>query len=156
MKTNASKIFKLAGAEAVLTEAQDLRQYLTGLSTTFGYVLTDKDGTVFYTDSRYIEGATKALKDSDISVRIYENPPEKLLSKYKEVAIPVGRTLYGDYEKLKSAGLKRRCGAPRIFNAQIRRKRHQLRHNRGFRRKFKRSAPRNKFKKIALRRYYTD
>ena len=81
MKTNASKIFKLAGAEAVLTEAQDLRQYLTGLSTTFGYVLTDKDGTVFYTDSRYIEGATKALKDSDISVRIYENPPEKLLSK---------------------------------------------------------------------------
>ncbi len=106
MKTNASKIFKLAGAEAVLTEAQDLRQYLTGLSTTFGYVLTDKDGTVFYTDSRYIEGATKALKDSDISVRIYENPPEKLLSKYREVAIPVGRTLYGDYEKLKSAGLK--------------------------------------------------
>ena len=44
--TNASKIYNLVGAEAVLTEADDLRKYLTGLSTTFGYVISDKSGTV--------------------------------------------------------------------------------------------------------------
>ncbi|MDE6000922.1 MAG: aminopeptidase P family N-terminal domain-containing protein, partial [Clostridia bacterium] len=65
---NAEKIYNMVGAEAVLTEAGDLRKYLTGLSTSFGYVLTDIDGTTFYTDSRYFEGAANALKDADISV----------------------------------------------------------------------------------------
>ena len=51
--------------EAVLTEAADLRKYITGISTSFGYVLSDKNGSVFYTDTRYLEGAGKALKESD-------------------------------------------------------------------------------------------
>ncbi|MDE7306986.1 MAG: M24 family metallopeptidase, partial [Clostridia bacterium] len=96
----------MVGAEAVLTEAGDLRKYLTGLSTSFGYVLTDIDGTTFYTDSRYLEGAANALKDADISVRQFIAPLSRILKKYKEVAIPVGRTLYPDYIKLTNDGLK--------------------------------------------------
>lgn len=60
--TNASKIYKLVGAEAVLTEAEDLRKYLTGFSSSFGYVLSDKNGSTFYTDPRYLEAAERRLK----------------------------------------------------------------------------------------------
>ncbi len=105
-RTNASKIYNLVGAEAVLTEASDLRRYLTGFSTSFGYVLSDKNGTFFYTDTRYLEGAKKALSGTDISVKQFESPLGNLLKDYKEIAIPVGRTLYDDYEKLKNSGLK--------------------------------------------------
>lgn len=105
-RTNASKIYKLVGAEAILTEAADLRRYLTGISTSFGYVLTDKDGTTFYTDTRYLEGAKNALSGTDISVKQFVGPLGDLIKDYKEVAIPVGRTLHDDYEKLKSSGLK--------------------------------------------------
>ena len=105
-RTNASKIYNLVGAEAVLTEAADLRRYLTGISTSFGYVLTDKSGTTFYTDSRYLEGANNALNGTDIMVKKFIAPLSDLLKGYKEVAIPVGRTLYDDYNKLESSGLK--------------------------------------------------
>lgn len=105
-RTNASKIYNLIGAEAVLTEAEDLRKYLTGLATSFGYVLSDKNGTVFYTDSRYLEGAVNALKDTDIVVKQFVAPLENLISSYKQIAIPVGRTLYPDYEKLKNNGFE--------------------------------------------------
>ncbi len=40
--TNAKTIYDKVGAEAVLTEQPDLRQYLTGFGSTFGYVLSDK------------------------------------------------------------------------------------------------------------------
>ena len=69
---NARTLFEKVGAEAVITEQPDLRQYLTGLETSFGYVLTDKNGTVFYTDSRYLEGAKKALAGKNIEVKLYE------------------------------------------------------------------------------------
>ncbi|MDE6867677.1 MAG: aminopeptidase P family protein [Clostridia bacterium] len=94
----------MVGAEAVLTEAADLRKYLTGISTSFGYVVSDENGSVFYTDTRYLEGAANALKGSEITVKKYEKL-EDILKPYKQVAIPVGRTLYNDYLKLKSYGL---------------------------------------------------
>lgn len=106
MNTNAKKIYDLVKAEAVFTEAQDLRKYLTGFSSSFGYVITDKHGTVFYTDSRYFEGAANYLKDTDIAVKEFKGSLEDLLKGYKTVAVPVSRTLYEDYEKLKSFGLK--------------------------------------------------
>lgn len=100
--TNAEKIYKLVGAEAVLTSSPDLRQYLTGMSTSFGYVVTDCEGTTFYTDPRYIEGAKNFLKDSDITVKLYEGKLDDILKGYKQVAIPIGRTLYNDYARLKA------------------------------------------------------
>ncbi len=103
---NAKRIYEKTGAEAVLTEQPDLRQYLTGLETSFGYVLTDKSGTVFYTDSRYLEGAKAALADKDIQVKLYEGPLERILKGYEEVAVPIARTYHPDYEKLAGMGLK--------------------------------------------------
>ncbi len=103
---NAQKIYSLAGAEAVLTEQADLRRYLTGISTSFGYVLTDKNGTTFYTDPRYLEAAKAALNGSGIKAELYKAPLEDMLNGYKEVAVPLSRTTYPTYKKLESAGLK--------------------------------------------------
>lgn len=103
---NSKKIFNALSAQAVLTEQADLRKYLTGLSTSFGYVLSDKNGTTFYTDPRYLEAAASALEGSDISVKLYQGPLENLLKPYSEVAIPVSRTLFPDYMKLAELNLK--------------------------------------------------
>ena len=115
--SNASKIYKSVGAEAVLTEAEDLRKYLTGISTSFGYVLSDKDGNTFYTDLRYFEAATNSLKGTDIAVNEFVPPFENLLNGYKEVAIPLGRTLYNDYNKLKACGLEVKDSLPYFTSA---------------------------------------
>ena len=104
--TNASKIYNLVGAEAVLTEDADLRKYLTGFSSSFGYVLSDKNGTTFYTDPRYLEAAENLLKGSEISVKNFSGPIENLLKDYKQVAVPLDRIGYLDYKKLQSTGLE--------------------------------------------------
>lgn len=103
--TNAHKIYEAVGAEAVLTEQSDLRKYLTGISTSFGYVLSDKNGTVFYTDSRYLEGAKSALDGTEITVKEYKGNLDDLLKNYKQVAVPVQRTFYNDYKRLTDSGL---------------------------------------------------
>ncbi len=104
--TNAKRIYDAVGAEAVLTEQPDLRQYLTGISTSFGYVITDKTGSVFYTDSRYLEAASAALDGTEIKVKQFEGSLNGLLKGYKEVAVPLSKTSYPDYKKLTDAGLK--------------------------------------------------
>ena len=104
--TNAQKIFNAVGAQAVLTEQADLRQYLTGISTSFGYVLSDKNGNTFYTDSRYLEAATAALDGTDIKVKQFQSPLTNLLKGYKEVAVPLSRTSYLEYKRLEDLGLK--------------------------------------------------
>ena len=103
--TNASKIYNLVGAEAVLTEAEDLRKYLTGFSSSFGYVISDKNGSTFYTDPRYLEAAEKLLNGSELAVKKHEVPVEQLLKDYKQVAVPLDRIGYLDYKKLHDAGL---------------------------------------------------
>ena len=103
--TNALKIYNLVGAEAVLTEAEDLRKYLTGFSSSFGYVISDKNGSTFYTDPRYLEAAEKLLNGSELEVKKHEVPIEQLLADYKQVAVPLDRIGYLDYKKLQDAGL---------------------------------------------------
>ncbi|MDE6667663.1 MAG: aminopeptidase P family protein [Clostridia bacterium] len=104
--TNAQKIFNAVGAQAVLTEQPDLRHYLTGVQTSFGYVLSDKNGNTFYTDTRYLEAASAALKGTDIEVKQFQSPLENLLKGYREVAVPFSRTTYPEYKRLENAGLK--------------------------------------------------
>lgn len=103
--TNAIKIYNQLGAEAVLTEAADLRKYLTGIQTSFGYVLSDAEGTVFYTDSRYLEGAAEALKGSDITVKQFRDL-ESILKPYRQVAVPLERICVPAYEKYRAMGLE--------------------------------------------------
>lgn len=125
-RTNAAKIYNLVGAEAVLTEAQDLRKYLTGLSTSFGYVLSDKNGTTFYTDTRYLEGAKAALSGTGIAVKQFKFPLEDLLQSYKQIAIPVGRTLYPEYERLKNCGYEIVDSLPAFTSAMSRKEDYEL------------------------------
>ena len=82
-----------------------------------GYVLSDKDGNTFYTDLRYFEAATNSLKGTDIAVKEFVPPFENLLNGYKEVAIPLGRTLYNDYNKLKASGLEVKDSLPYFTSA---------------------------------------
>ncbi|MCD8206055.1 MAG: aminopeptidase P family protein [Clostridia bacterium] len=108
MKSNAQKIFEAVGADAALTEQEDLRRYLTGFEAEFGYVLTDKSGTTLYTDTRYTEAAGKFFSGSDIKVELFERGATaySLLEGYKSVAIPVGMTLAPVYNELKKRGFE--------------------------------------------------
>ena len=53
---NTKKLLRALQAEAMLTESCDLRAYLTGFFSSFGYVYTDWEESVFFTDPRYAEG----------------------------------------------------------------------------------------------------
>lgn len=101
MLYKAEKIFKAVDADAVITSQEDLRLYLTGFNSSFGYVVTDRNGTVFYTDSRYLEGASAKLESEGISVREFKSL-EEILKPYSKIAIPFDSTLYPEYEKYKS------------------------------------------------------
>ncbi len=104
-ETAAQKILLKTEAEASLCAPSDLRRYLTGFSSTFGYLLTDGDGTVFYTDPRYLEAARKQLGAKGIRVEKFESL-EKILKGYKKIAVPIGKISADEYLKLKSYGLE--------------------------------------------------
>lgn len=107
IETNVKKLFKEAGCEAAYTTCEYMKQYLTGgFVTEGGFVLTDAEGSVLYTDSRYKEEADKFFAGSDIKVALMnsENTPAKLLKKYKKVAIPFAQTTVPEYEALKKIG----------------------------------------------------
>ena len=115
--TNASKIYNLVGAEVVLTQAEDLRKYLTGFSSSFGYVLSDKEGSTFYTDPRYLEAAEKLLAGSEIAVKKHSEPIDKLLSGHKQVAVPLDRIGYLEYKKLQDCGISTVDSSPAFTQA---------------------------------------
>lgn len=108
VETNVQKIFDMVKAEAVLTTKEDMRQYLTGFSSSFGYVISDKNGHTFYTDPRYIEAAKTLLQGSDIQVKTLERgcTVYDLLKGYKQVAVPISKTYVPDYLKFQQMGLE--------------------------------------------------
>ncbi len=106
LTNNADKIYNSVGVEAVLTERSDLRQYLTGVATSFGYVISDNLGTVFYTDARYLERAQSALNGSGINVKLFKGSLEEILKNYKEIAVPLSSVTFREYKKLTDMGLK--------------------------------------------------
>jgi Xaa-Pro aminopeptidase len=83
-----------------------LRYYLTGFQSSFGYVLTDKNGTIFYTDSRYLEAAESKLAGSGIVVKEYPRGTKitELLKDYGSVAIPVERSFASEYLAIANSG----------------------------------------------------
>lgn len=106
VKNLFEKIYGETKADVVFTSQDDLRFYLTGFSSSFGYVLIDKKQVIFYTDSRYLEAAQKALSPQGISVREYPRGVSlcDILEGYESVGIPLNRTYATDYNKLKSSG----------------------------------------------------
>ena len=105
---NNQIIFSTVGAEALVTTQEDLRFYLTGFSSSFGVVITDKNGTVFYTDKRYLEAAEKSLRSKDIAVGEYPRGIKlhELLAKYNTVGMPMDRLTAKEYLALTESGLK--------------------------------------------------
>lgn len=104
---NCWKVFSAVGCDALVTTQEDFRFYLTGFSSSFGVVITDESGTVFYTDKRYLEAAEKALKSKGITVAEYPRGTKlhELLAKYKTVGMPMDRLTASDYLTFKEHGL---------------------------------------------------
>lgn len=105
---NCGKVFAAVGAQALVTTQEDFRFYLTGFSSSFGVVVTDKEGTVFYTDKRYLEAAEKELEASGITVKEYPRGVKlaQLLSVYKTVGMPLDRLSASEYLAMKSGGIE--------------------------------------------------
>lgn len=105
---NCGKVFAAVGAQALVTAQEDFRFYLTGFSSSFGVVITDKSETVFYTDKRYLEAAENALSESGITVKEYPRGVKlaQLLEHYEAVGMPLDRLSASEYLSLTSSGLK--------------------------------------------------
>lgn len=101
-------IFEKTGADAMLTEAADLRKYLTGFQSTFGYVYTDSTENIFFTDPRYAEMAEAFLKDSPFHVRIVRSEKEVLAyvkeKKSVSLAVPLERISVPEFTRLRENG----------------------------------------------------
>ncbi|MGN0806341.1 MAG: M24 family metallopeptidase [Candidatus Coproplasma sp.] len=106
MINRTKEVFEGVNADALVTEQEDLRFYLTGFSSSFGIVVCDSKGAKFYTDSRYIEAAQNCLCESGIEVLDYPRGTSlsALLSGYKTVAMPLDRVSANEYNTLKNNG----------------------------------------------------
>lgn len=62
------KIYENSKADALLIEKDFLRRYLTGFTSTDGYVVLGKEKCVLVVDLRYYEAAQKALQGSPVEV----------------------------------------------------------------------------------------
>ena len=102
---NTKKVLREIKAEAMLTASPDLRKYLTGFSSSFGFVYTDAQESVFFTDPRYAEGARAALKNTFIAVEVAKNEDTVLdyikSKKIKTLAVPMERITLPQYAALK-------------------------------------------------------
>ena len=108
VRNNCKKVFRGVGADALVTLNEDFRFYLTGFASSFGVLITDREGTIFYTDKRYLEAAEKAFFDSDIEVKEYPRKVRlsSLLSSYKSIAMPLSKLTAEDYLSLKNSGFE--------------------------------------------------
>ncbi|MBO5525995.1 MAG: aminopeptidase P family protein [Clostridia bacterium] len=103
----ARKFYESVGAEAVLTKKSYLRLYLTGFESSAGYVLSDKEKDIFFTDSRYTEAAKKALAGSGIEViDTADVKVDEYLRQYKQIAMPFELLLYPEYKKFADMGFE--------------------------------------------------
>lgn len=79
----------------MLTESTDLRAYLTGFFSSFGYVYTDWEESILFTDPRYAEGAKEALKGQNTKVEIAKTATSVFdyikTKKVKKLAVPMER-----------------------------------------------------------------
>ncbi|MCD7728755.1 MAG: aminopeptidase P family protein [Clostridia bacterium] len=119
LSSRIEKIFNAVDADAVFTTADDLRFYLTGFESSFGCVLTDQNGTVFYTDSRYLEAAIAKL--SPFGIKVEEMPrgkrPADLIEGYKKVAVPFSRITAQEY--LQYSAKASLCDSTAAFDAAM-------------------------------------
>lgn len=88
----------------MLTSASDLRRYLTGFPSSFGFVYTDAQESIFFTDPRYAEAAKAALQNEYISVSVAKTTDSVLdyikSKKVRRLAVPLDRLTVSEQENL--------------------------------------------------------
>ena len=105
--TNGKKVLELSGLEAVYASAEHLLRYLNGFEAENGCSITDKTGTTFYTDRRYIEAAEKFFAGSDVTPKLYtQKEVLERLAGYQSVGISFNWTSHREYLALEKAGAK--------------------------------------------------
>lgn len=118
---NTKKVFREIKADAMLTASPDLRKYLTGFASSFGYVYTDAQESVFFTDPRYAEGARAALKNSFIAVEVAKSEETVLdyikSKKIRTLAVPLERVTLPAMQALKKKKFKLADSAPALRRA---------------------------------------
>ena len=127
---NTKKIFREVNAEAMLTADEDLRRYLTGFPSSFGYVYTDTGESVFFTDPRYAEAAKQALAGTFTAVEIARSE-DAVLEYVKEkgirsLAVPFERVSLPLYEKLHKQRWKLTDSMPAFTAAMAHKDGHEL------------------------------
>ena len=100
-----NKIYREAGADALLIETDFLRRYLTGFNSTDGYVVLLKDACILVVDPRYYEAASEKLRNTEVQV-IEGSYPEalKLLEGCKTLGVPFPHTDLTRAEALRKKG----------------------------------------------------
>lgn len=99
------KILQLTGAEVSVCSPADLREYLTGFRSSFGYVVTDANGSVFYTDMRYLEAARAALAGKGVAAEAFAGL-DKIADGHKKVALPVSKINAAEYMYFRDGGFE--------------------------------------------------
>ena len=107
---NTERLLRSLKADAMLTESADLRMYLTGFTSSFGFVYTDAQESIFFTDPRYAEAAKNALSGSYIAVEVAKEQKSVLdyikSKKIKHLAVPLERLSFPQAELLRSMKFK--------------------------------------------------
>ena len=65
------------GLDAMLVTSGPNRLYAAGFPSSAGLAVITKDGSWFFTDSRYIEAAGKAITGAEVRESTRENPASK-------------------------------------------------------------------------------
>ena len=114
------KIYQESGAEALYLEQDFLRAYLTGFYSTDGYAVLDGSGCTLVVDSRYIEAAQNALKNSPI--RVVEGSYSKaieLMAGKQNIGIAYPFTNATRYLALQAQGFTLSDCMPALKNAML-------------------------------------
>ena len=107
VSTNGKRILELSNCDAVYVSCSYLIRYITGFLAEDGCVIVDKNGTTLYTDRRYIEGAEKALKGTDVTPVLQTRKEAfERLSKYESVGTSFKETSHAEFLVLEKAGIK--------------------------------------------------
>lgn len=114
------KIYRETGVDAIFLEKGFLRKYVTGVSTSDGYVILDANSCKFVIDLRYFEAVEKALRGTCIEAIEggYSNAMERL-KQYKRIGVPFPYIDLSSAEALRKEGFELVDCMPALKDAML-------------------------------------
>ncbi len=113
-------IEELKNHECILVSSCENRNYLTGFPSSDGYLVSGKNGSAFFTDSRYIEAASKTIKDCPVKLfRDFKEDVADFITQhgYTKVHIEAEKTSVAKLNFLeKNLKLKKICADGQLDN----------------------------------------